>query len=384
MNLFKGDYYQLDMKILEICPFSAGICGVWTRVFSESREFIKLGHKVTIFSSDLVKGSGERANKTEEIDKIKIMRFSSNQSFIKKRISQNVTYFDFEKELLNLIHNKEIDLVITHLLHPHSFKALKICIKYTIPCYLVTHAPFNIKRKFPLNLATDIYSKIKTKPWINKFTKVISISKWEYSFLKQLGVNKDKIIYIPNGIPEEFFKQKKFKITNKNHILFLGRIAPIKNIETLLFAAKSLPEFEFLIVGSPEEDYLKKINGVIKKNKLSNVKIYPPVYKLEKISLIDSCGLFVLPSIREAMPTVLLEAMARGKIVISSKTDGGKEIIQNNKNGFLFEIGDSKELARLIKENINGNAEIERNAINFSKNFSWDKLIKYYLTLFSE
>lgn len=366
------------LKIIEICPYSAGICGVWTRVLSESQEFIKLGHEVMVFSSDLTKGTNEPASCNDQIDSIIIKRFRSNKNFI----SKNVVYFNFEKELQLLINKKKIDVIITHLLHPHSFKALKIAIKNKIPCYLVTHAPFNVKRKFPLNLATPFYNQLKVRPILNKFTKIIAITKWEYPYLQKLGVKESKIAYIPNGIPEEFFKQRINLPSKGKDVLFLGRIAPVKDLETLIYAAKIIPYMNFAIVGSFEKDYLEKLKDLIKKNNLYNVQILPPIYDLnQKIKLIDSYKIFVLPSNREAMPQVLLEAMARGKLIISSKTDGGKEIIENNKNGFLYAIGDYHQLAALIQKNINGN-KTQKQAMIDSKKYSWRKLIKAYLFLF--
>jgi len=357
------------MKILEICPYSAGICGVWQRVRQESEEFIKLGHNVMIFSSNIIKGTNKYAEVQQRINSITIKRFNT-KSF---KFSENVHNFSFKKELLEF----NPDIVITHLLHPHSFKALKVCKKNDIPCYLVTHAPFNIKRKFPLNLATYFYNLFKIKSKIDGFTKIITITKWELPYLEKIGVKKEKIIYIPNGIPKDYFKQKKVK-SNKN-VLFLGRIAPIKNLELLIEVAKNLKNIQFNLVGSAEKVYLEKLLNIIKKNNLKNIKIFPPVYDLkQKIRLIDKSLIFVLPSLREAMPQVLLEAMSRGKIVIASKTDGAKEIIHDKKNGFLFNINDSKHLTMLIKENILGNYKVQINAEKEAKKYSWQKLIKLY------
>jgi len=366
------------MKILEICPFSAGICGVWNRVLSESKEFVKLGYEVMVFSSNIEKGTAKIASSEENIGKIKIKRFISKQDFLDKLISGNVTYFSFEDELTNL----KPDIVITHLLHPHSFKALRLCEQQNIPCYLVTHAPFNVKRNFILSILTEIYRLIKVKSKINKFTKIIAITQWEKPYLLKLGIPEEKIVYIPNGIPEEFFKQKINKKPTKD-VLFLGRIAPVKNLETLIEAAKKIPKITFSIVGPAEEKYLEKIKGLIG-NSL-NVNILPPVYDLkEKIKLIDNHKIFVLPSKREAMPQVLIEAMSRGKLVISSETDGGKEILENSKNGFLFEIGNSEHLSRLIQENINGNKDIREQAKTDSIKYAWKNLIKKYNFLFEK
>lgn len=361
------------MKILEICPFTSGICGVWSRVSQESSEFSKLGHTVKIFSTNIEKGTNNISSDCEVTnDKIIIKRFKAKSSLA----SKNVYDFNFDDAFLEY----SPDVVITHLLHPHSFKALKLCQKNNIPCYLVTHAPFNVKRKFPLNLATTIYNKFKVKPLLNKFTKIVAITKWEYPYLKKLGVDTLKITYIPNGLPEEFFVEPSelYATTYTRDVLFLGRIAPIKDLETLLYAARILPNIKFTIVGSPEKEYLETLEQIIKGNDMKNVKILPPIYDLkEKINLIDSHDIFVLPSVREAMPQVLLEAMAREKIVITSNTDGGKEIIQDNENGFIFNIGDFASLAKIIQDNIGG-VSVQLKAGIDARNYSWKKLIKLY------
>ena len=80
------------------------------------------------------------------------------------------------------------------------------------------------------------------------------------------------------------------------------------------------------------------------------------------------------------MPQSLIEAMARKKIVVSSKSEGGKEIISDNKNGFLFEIGNPKQLSEIInkiqKSSETSRNKIQNNAKESVMQFSWDKLIK--------
>ena len=388
------------MRILEICPFSAGICGVWTRVKQEAMELSKGGNEVFVFSSNIVKGNDQIAECETEEDGIKIMRMRSNQDWIDKLITTNVTYFDFDKEFIELKDSRGIDLVITHLLHPHSFKALRLCKKYNIPCYLVTHAPFAVKRGFPLNISTKVYYSLLEDEsnflcnmfrWVyyflsniyleklNKFDKIIAITHWEMPFLKELGVKRDKIEYIPNGIPEEFFEVKKGKEENK--ILFFGRISPIKNIETLIKAFYLVrdKEIKLELAGPAENEYLLKLKELIKELGLEKrVSFTGAVYGLkDKIKKIDSARLFVLPSKREAMPQALIEVMAREKVVIASDNLGAKDIIKDGKNGFLFEIGNENALSSLIDKLLKEkNEKIKREARKSVEQFSWDKIIK--------
>lgn len=367
------------MRILEVCPFSAGICGVFSRVLSESSEFKKLGHEVTIFSSNIEKGTNNKVTSLAEKEGIKIKRFASKANFLDKKLSENVVYFNFEKEMFDY----NPDIIITHLLHPHSakvcrsLKKLKALNKNLISI-IVPHAPFNVKRKFPLNIATSLWRKF-SKLKLKKFDYVIAITKWEIPHLRKLGVTQDRIVYIPNGVSEKYFTQRKLK--EQQSVLFLGRIAPIKNIELLVEASKLFPKLKFSIVGFPEEKYLKKLSLDI--GSASNVQIYGPVYDLsEKIKVIDEHSIFILPSHREAMPQVLIEAMARGKVVIASDTDGARELIQTGINGYIFPRNDLKELVELISSNLSGNAQISNRAQKFAEGFSWENLIKKYLEIF--
>ncbi len=372
------------MKILEITEFSAGVCGVWTRVLAESKEFVKLGHQVTVFSSDIEKGTHKVVAEKEETtpEGIKIVRFKSEQGKLDKYLSKNVSYFNFDKAFEEMVKNNQVNAVITHLIHPHSFKALKLCQKAKMPCYLVTHAPFNVKRRFPLNILTSAYYHapiLGVKSKLARFTKIIRITHWEKQYLDLLGVPDENMVYIPNGIPDVFFQQKILPSKIKGDVLFLGRVAPVKDLKTLIIAAKKLPEVKFSCVGSVEEVYMHELEGFMLQEGIKNVTFYPPVYDLaQKIALIDQHPLFVLPSVRDAMPQVLLEAMARGRIVISSETDGGKEILQDNKTGFLFPIGDANALVDIIKKQKKGNKKVQEEARIAAQQYAWSRLIKKY------
>jgi glycosyltransferase involved in cell wall biosynthesis len=361
------------MKILEICPFSSGICGVWSRVKQEAKELIKKGNQVYVFSSNIEKGTNKIVPPKENLDRIDITRFSSKGS-----LSENVKKFEFQKTLAKL----NPDRVITHLLHPHSFKALETCRKLKIPCYLVTHAPFAVKRSFSLNLATNFYYKFKVKPNINKFTKIISITKWELPYLQKLGIDQEKVEYIPNGIPSDFFKEK-IKKFNSEKIMFLGRIAPVKNLETLIVAFKKLnnPKLKLEIIGPIEKGYER-----IKYLGSQNIIFSKPIYNMnEKIQRLQEADIFVLPSKREAMPQSLIEAMALGKIVIASDTFGAKDLISPGKNGFLFKIGDSEGLKQQIHKALTmADSEkklIQERSKEFAKNFKLENTTEKTLDL---
>ena len=340
------------MKILEVCPYSAGVCGVWTRVLEESKRLSKLGFEIKIFSSNAVKGEDKIAPSREKIGKIEILRFP-----FKKLGGESFMSWDFEKEALDY----SPDIIFTHnYRHLHTTKCLKIVDKLRkkgkkCKVFLVTHAPFErrLTRTFLQNLIVKFYDLFIGRQTINKFDKILAITKWEMPYLLKLGAKKEKIIYSPNGIPEEFFSLKK-QTKEENKILFLGRISPIKNLEVLIKAMDFVKNKNILleIAGPSEKNYFIKLKNLIQELGLNNqIKFSLPIYNLkEKIAKIDSCKIFVLPSKMEGMPQSLVEAMAREKIVIGSNSLAIRDLIKDKENGFLFEFDNPKDLAKKINE----------------------------------
>lgn len=360
------------MKILELTNFSSGICGVWQRVKQESEVLTKKGHEVRIFSSNFTKGSDNIAPTSDNIGPIKIKRFPA-----KKLGGESFMFWNFEEDAIRF----KPDLIIAHgYRHLHTTKALKIAEKIRCKIFLVTHAPFiedNSTRSFLSEIIVRFYDNFIGPKKLKKFNKIISITHWEEKYLLSLGVPENKIEYIPNGIPSEFFKTKKRKFLGKE-LCFLGRISPIKNLETLLKAFNEIytkkNSLKLKIIGPKEEEYFQTLKPLIK----NNISFREPIYDLkDKIKELNKCDIFILPSLREAMPQSLIEAMALGKVVISSKTQGAKEIISNKKNGFLFNIGDSEELARIILsiyKNKKSIKKIQRQVIKKAEEFSWEKI----------
>lgn len=113
--------------------------------------------------------------------------------------------------------------------------------------------------------------------------------------------------------------RKRHNITPAaNILLFLSRIARIKNLPLLLksFAksAKARPEWVLVIAGSDEGDHLREIESLIRDLQIAgSVRLIGPVWGKEKALAFTSSSLFVLPSFSEGLPIVALEAMEYGK-----------------------------------------------------------------------
>jgi glycosyltransferase involved in cell wall biosynthesis len=367
------------MKILELTNYSAGGCGVFERAKQESLLLSEKGYEVQIFSSNFTKGSKEIAPEFDKIGGVIIRRFSG-----KKLGGESYLKWNFEEAALEY----KPDIIIAHgYRHLHTFKAIKVAKRLNARIYLVTHAPFarSETRKSYENIIVWTYDKFFAPSYLKKFDKIIAISKWELPFLKDLKIPEEKIEYIPNGIPDEFFSIKPNKSkTRMSKLLYFGRVSKIKRIETIIKALALIKNKNFTleIAGPGEEEYVNELKKIIMDLHLEEkIKFTPAIYDIKnKIDKIDSADICILASKTEGMSQSLVEYLSRGKIVIASNNLGNADLIENNKNGFLFEVDNEEELAELInglsdkdEKELN---EIRKQARVSVEGFAWSKIIK--------
>ena len=369
------------MKILYTCTYSAGISGVWNRVYNVAREMIKKGHEVFVFSSNLEAGSLKKVPEHEVVDRINCYRFP-----VRVTLSKNALGFgkssDKMREKLKEINPDVVDCQTYR--HSEGTIVSSEAEKLGIPCFLTTHAPFVSVgvRGIVLSTITRLYDAAYSGNVLKKFRKIIAISKWEYPYLTKLGVESNKIAYVPNGIPVEFFKKERKLGREVRKVLFFGRIAPVKDIETLLRAwaliEKANNKVVLEIIGPAELEYRKRLDEMIMELKLENVRFGEAVFALnEKIRAYNNAEVFVLPSKREGMPQSLIEAMSAGDIVIASDITACREIVKNGKNGYLFRQGNAEDLAKKLDFAIKSYRKlggVVEKAKKDSSSFGWDRI----------
>jgi len=156
-------------------------------------------------------------------------------------------------------------------------------------------------------------------------------------------LNKKEIIRKSKIKSKIKFDKKKLKLIN------VGRYTDQKDQLTLLKAVNRIKEkinFNLLLVGSGVEK--ENLNKYINENNLSKqVKLID--FQNNPFNLIKSSDVFILTSLYEGLPNVLLESQVLKKFIISSDCPTGpKEILLNGKAGLLFNIRDHTELSNLI------------------------------------
>lgn len=189
----------------------------------------------------------------------------------------------------------------------------------------------------------------KIKKFVYKYaTSIVAVSEAVKDYLLSEGVAKEKIIVIHNGVRvKDFFISGKKRSSGPLIIGSVGRLSEQKDFSVLLKAVIKIDGIKMVIAGEGElrsklEALIKKLNLSDRVELLGNEKDMKKFYK--------KLDIFVLPSKWEGFGIVILEAGLSGLPVIASRIDGIKEIIENKKDGLLFESGNIFELTKLINK----------------------------------
>ena len=134
-------------------------------------------------------------------------------------------------------------------------------------------------------------------------------------------------------------------------ILFIGGLIPVKGLFNLVKAACILKEYKdklyFIIIGEGEEK--SKLIKIANDLEVLDFFFFAGQKAHEEIPLwMNASDLFVLPSLSEGLPNVVLEALSTGLPVIASNVGGINEVITEEVNGLLFKPGDPEDLAKAI------------------------------------
>lgn len=165
---------------------------------------------------------------------------------------------------------------------------------------------------------------------------------------KEVLVNKGKVRVINNGV-EGITLKKNDDFLPLINIICVSRLDPNKGIEWLVkvffetFGNNNNVQLKVAGLG-PLEESLKKY---ISTNNIGNIKLLGFVTDIE--SQLQKADIFILPSKFESFPLSILEAMSCGLPIIATDTGGVKDMVLNNKNGFLINYNNDKELNEALE-----------------------------------
>jgi colanic acid/amylovoran biosynthesis glycosyltransferase len=182
----------------------------------------------------------------------------------------------------------------------------------------------------------------------------LAISDYNYQNLLRLSADPKRIIFHPVGIDLKKFKcQPRIHCHDNNKpitILTVARLAPEKGLDLGLRAIhKVLSKFhpgmiEYRIVGDgPLKQHLEQSIQKLQLNTI--VRLLGGMDQDEVIAEMKEASIFLLPSLNEALPMVLIEAQAMELPVVATSVGSTSEAMLANKSGFLVQKGDANALA---------------------------------------
>lgn len=306
--------------------------------------------------------------------------------FVKSRISYLFIYLKSFFPLLFLLKKNKPDFLIVHL---------------------ITSLPLTLLLLFKFN--TKFILRISGLPKLNFFRKFLwkCVSRKIYlitcptvatlHYLQHENIfSHEKLIYLPDpiiDIKEYIKKVKDVNLIEKNFnkeksLLAIGRLTNQKNFIFLIKCFKKLSEeYDYLnlfIIGDGEE---KKILLDLINNLNLGSKVFLLGHKDNVFNYLNNCKCFLLTSLWEDPGFVLVEAgIANATVISSNCPNGPEEILENGKNGFIFESNSIESFISSFNRFINTKEEdLKIKKINLKKRirlftkFNHYKILNNYL-----
>jgi glycosyltransferase involved in cell wall biosynthesis len=332
-------------------------------------------------------------------------------------ISQHKNIFGV---LIPLMSNKYINVIYFTFLGLLQIKKLRA--KYDFDIYQASDAGGAILamiaskiygKKFIFEVQGDIFDypshvggrvhsslvKSVSKMIVKKADYIRIVSPFLYKPLDRFGINREKIFLVPPRCDSKFFSEKnvtkdkpEILCKNQNNLLFVGNLLIAKGVDILLEAfaliIKENPDIGLIFIGDGEEksrlEARAKALGIDEKVFL----VGRLEYNLIPTFMYHS-NILILPSIEEGVGRVLLEAMSLKLPIVASNIGGIPLVIDDNRDGLLFEVGEVdslKEKVFFLLNNPSYSRNIARAANqkfleNYEYEVSMKKFIDMYLTI---
>lgn len=200
-----------------------------------------------------------------------------------------------------------------------------------------------------------------------------------------------EFLCIPNGVDTKRFAPVVRPTNPKVKILFIGRLIPRKGFQRVVRALPQVRElstvpFEIEVVGTGAAQ--TELNALASKLGVSDLIHYVGTVSYDKLEQsYQYADIFVLTSLSEGMPSVILEAMGCGLPIIASDVGGNNEIVKEGENGFLIQGDDietlAQRLATLINEPTLRQAQGKRSR-ELAQQYDWANIMGQYNQLYSK
>lgn len=236
-----------------------------------------------------------------------------------------------------------VHLHIAHALVPELVSA--VAALRQVP--YVAHFHLDVDASGPLGRLLPWYKQHFLGRVLRRAAAVVALTEEMADFLvERYGVSRERLHIVPNGVADEYFREPRTAPARPLRLLFVGRLQIQKNVARLLDAmALVQQDVRLRIVGDGE--LRAPLMEQAARLGLRNVEFAGALYADDLVKVYADSDAFVLPSDKEGMPLVLLEAMASGLPVIATDVPGNRELVDGTG---LLAAPEPAALARRIDE----------------------------------
>lgn len=277
-----------------------------------------------------------------------------------------------------------------------SFGAMEYAKSNNIPSVLEVNSPLIEEQTKYRGLKDPSVAKWVADRVFSAAKEILAVSEGVESYLNSCSSTREKIHVIPNGVnPDRFRENKRILDSTEDEtfvIGFVGTLKPWHGLSTLVEAFEVVhqqnPNTQLLIVGDgPEKNNI--IQDLKDRNLLSATKFTGSVPHSEIPSLLNSMNVAVAPYPRMEnfyfSPLKVFEYMMAGLPVVASNIGQLNDLIQNEKNGFLYPPENIEALSKILlrlKENSHLRQTIGTAAkAHIIQNHTWDIVVSQILSL---
>ncbi|MPW38609.1 glycosyltransferase [Thermococcus sp. 101 C5] len=386
------------MKILQVIPAfppAVGYGGGPLVAYEISRRLVLKGHDVTVVTTDANDEKSRVKEKFSRINGIKVHYFKN----ISNRLAYSYKIF-ISPGLIPWARRELKNFDVIHLHDTRTFQNLVIhyfAKKYGIPYVLQPHG----------TLSTSDHRKV-LKKFFDFFGKsivkdaeyILALNEGEVNQIQKIGVPRNKIRILPNGIdlsnytilpPKGSFKKKLNISQDKKIILYLGRIHKTKGIDLLIGACAYLInnmncKNVVLVIAGPDDGYMSEAKAMVNSLGISDLIIFAGFLSSEdKLKALVDADVFVTPMFY-GFPVTFLEACAVGTPIVTTNAGETLEWI-NGKVGYVTQPNyhDLAEAIYKIIYDEDVRNRFSKNCIEIVKsNFSWEKVVEKLEKIYEE
>ena len=369
------------MKILQISSTPVTYEGGTERVVWEISKRLAKKHKVTVLQTDLYAQKHKKGVSYK--DNVKIITFKNDLY---------LGGYGFAGKAIKWLKEnwKDYDVVHSHGYNRFLSEFSVFMLKKKIPIVFTPHGFMHTKKNYVFKI---IHNKTFGR-FIQKADICTALTKLDFKDYGKLGVKKEKIVEIPNGVDIKKFQKvtkrevasfkKKYGLSKT--ILFVGRIHESKGLQYVTEAIKSI-DCKLLIIGE-DAGYKKELEKKIKSLGIGHKVIFAGnIGDEEKIKAYHACEALVLYSEWEGFGITVIEAMASGKPVIVSDKGSLPFLVNNKKEGFVVKFKDITDLRKRIELILTNKEESKRmgeEGKKKAKKYEWNKIVGMYLKTYKE